>query len=118
MGIGGSISVGESKRGNRNIIPITGGTTTGRVPGTVLSGGADFQIIAGGTFEEIDARYSVRTDEGDIIIVRNCGPLGGLVPVFEASKDSKYAWLNENTWLSSNPGLGLGAVNLTIYETQ
>jgi hypothetical protein len=118
VGIGGSVSVGESKRGNRNIIPITGGTTSGRVPGTVLSGGADFQIIAGGTFEEIDARYSVRSDEGDIIIVRNCGPLGGLVPVFEASKDSKYAWLNENVWLSSNPGLGIGAVNLTIYETQ
>jgi hypothetical protein len=118
VGIGGSVSVGESKRGNRNIIPITGGSTSGRVPGTVLSGGADFQIIAGGTFEEIDARYSVKTDEGDIIIVRNCGPLGGLVPVFETNKDSKYAWLNENVWLSSNPGLGLGAVNLTIYEKQ
>jgi hypothetical protein len=118
VGIGGSVSVGDSKRGNRNIIPITGGSTSGRVPGTVLSGGADFQIIAGGTFEEIDARYSVKTDEGDIIIVRNCGPLGGLVPVFETNKDSKYAWLNENVWLSSNPGLGLGAVNLTIYEKQ
>lgn len=118
VGIGGSISVGESKRGNRNIIPITGGSTSGRVPGTVLSGGADFQIIAGGTFEEIDARYTVRSTEGDLIIVRNCGPLGGLVPVFEANKDSKYAWLNENVWLSSNPGLGLGAVNLTIYERQ
>ena len=118
VGIGGSVSVGESKRGNRNIIPITGGTTSGRVPGTVLSGGADFQIIANGSFEEIDARYSVRTDEGDIIIVRNCGPLGGLVPVFETAKDGKYAWLNENNWQSSNPGLGIGAVNLTIYETR
>jgi hypothetical protein len=118
VGIGGSISVGESKRGTRNIIPITGGTTSGRVPGTVLSGGADFQIFMGGTFEEIDARYSVKTDEGDIIIVRNCGPLGGLVPVFETNKDNKYAWLNENVWLSSNPGLAVGAVNLTIYEKQ
>jgi hypothetical protein len=36
--------------------------------------------------------------------------------VFEASKTGKYAWLNENNWLSSDPGLGLGAVNLTIYE--
>lgn len=116
VGIGGSISVGASKRGTRNIIPITGGSTSGRVPGEVLSGGADFQLIEGGTFSEIDARYSVRTNEGDIIIVRNCGPLGGLVPVFETAKDGKYAWINENTWLSSDPGLGIGAVNLTIYE--
>ncbi|MET0386091.1 MAG: DUF3237 family protein [Polyangiales bacterium] len=118
VGIGGSLSLGASKRGTRNIIPITGGTTTGRVEGSVLSGGADFQIIANGTFEEIDARYSLKTNDGEIIIVRNCGPLGGLVPVFEASQSGKYAWLNANTWLSSNPGLGIGAVNLTIYETR
>ena len=115
---GGSLSVGESKRGNRNIIPITGGTTTGRVVGTVLSGGADFQIIANGTFSHLDARYSLLTNDGEVIIVRNCGPIGALVPVFEASKDGKYAWINANTWLSSDPGLGLGAVNLTIYETR
>lgn len=115
---GGSLSVGESKRGNRNIIPITGGTTTGRVPGKVLSGGADFQIIADGTFHDLDARYSLLTDDGEVIIVRNCGPIGALVPVFEASSSGKYAWLNENNWLSSDPGLALGAVNLTIYETR
>lgn len=116
VGIGSSVAVGDSKRGTRNIIPITGGTTSGRVPGRVLSGGADFQIIANGSFEEIDARYSLETDEGEIIIVRNCGPLGGLVPVFETAEDGKYSWLNANTWLSSDPGLGIGAVNLTIYE--
>jgi hypothetical protein len=84
----------------------------------VLSGGADFQIYENGTFKEIDARYSLKTDSGDIVIVRNCGPLGGLVPVFEAAKNSKYSWLNANTWLSSDPGLGVGAVNLTIFEGQ
>ena len=112
---GGSLSVGASKRGTRNIIPITGGTTSGRIKGTVLEGGADFQIIANGTFHDLDARYSLKTDDGEIIIVRNCGPIGALIPVFEAKKDGKYAWLNENNWLSSDPGLGLGVVNLTIY---
>jgi len=116
VGIGSSLSVGASKRGTRNIIPITGGTTTGRIKGTVLEGGADFQIIANGTFQEIDARYSLKTEDGEVIIVRNCGPLGGLVPVFEAKKDGKYAWANANNFLSSDPGLGIGAVNLTIYE--
>ena len=113
---GGSVSVGASKRGTRNIIPITGGTTTGMVVGGVLSGGADYQILANGTFKELDARYSLKTNDGEVIIVRNCGPIGALIPVFEASKSGKYAYLNENNWLSSDPGIGLGVVNLTIYR--
>lgn len=110
----GSVAVGASKRGTRNIIPITGGTTTGRVAGSVLSGGADYQLI-GATFD-LDARYTLHTNDGEYIIVRNCGPLGGLVPVFETRIDGPYAWLNANTWLSSDPGIGAGVVNLTIYD--
>ena len=117
VGIGaGSVSIGASKRGNRNIIPITGGTTEGRVQGSVLSGGADFQII--GAAFQLDARYTVHTDDDELIIVRNCGPVGALVPVFEARADGPYAFLNENRWLSSDPSVGLGVVNLTIYELQ
>jgi hypothetical protein len=117
VGIGdGSVAVGESKRGSRNIIPITGGTTTGRIEGGVLSGGADFQLSTGGQFI-LDARYTLKTKEGELIIVRNCGPIGALVPVFEARADGPYAWVNANTWLSSDPGVGAGVVNLTIYET-
>lgn len=116
VGIGaGSIAVGASKRGTRNIIPITGGTTTGRIAGGVLSGGADYQLISGSVFE-LDARYTLQTDDGELIIVRNCGPVGALVPVFETRADGAYAWVNENAFLSSDPGISVGAVNLTIYE--
>jgi hypothetical protein len=80
----------------------------------VLSGGADYQII-GASFE-LDARYTIRTNDGELIIVRNCGPVGALVPVFEAATAGKYAFMNANTWLSSDPGIGAGVVNLTIYE--
>jgi hypothetical protein len=38
-----SQSVGATKRGNRNIIPITGGEISGRITGKVLFGGADYQ---------------------------------------------------------------------------
>lgn len=112
----GTVSVGASKRGTRNIVPITGGTTLGRIEGSVLSGGADYQLNASGQFT-LDARYTLKTKDGEIILVRNCGPIGGLVPVFEAKKDGPYAWINANTWLSSDPGLGTDVVNLTIYET-
>ncbi len=117
VGIGGGVSVGASKRGSRNIIPITGGTTEGRIQGGVLPGGADFQLSAGGQFI-LDARYTLKTDDDQLIIVRNCGPIGALVPVFEANNTGPYAWVNANTWLSSDPSIAIGAVNLTIYETQ
>lgn len=114
VGIGGSQSVGASKRGTRNIIPITGGTSTGRLPGTILPLGADFQLL--GAQFIIDARYVIKTSDGTLVIVRNCGALGALVPVFEAPSASRYAFLNEDKWLSSNPSIGLGSVSLTIFE--
>jgi hypothetical protein len=106
--------VGASKYGTRNIIPITGGTTTGKISGEVLPGGADYQLLS--TTFEIDARYTLKTDEGELIIVRNCGPIGGLVPVFETRKDGKYGWIDKGNYLSSDPGLGNGGVALTLYE--
>lgn len=107
--LGASISIGASKRGSRNIIPITGGATTGRVVGKILNGGADYQL--GG----LDARYTLAPDNGEFILVRNCGS-GGLVPVFEARVDGAYAFLNENKYLSSPPSVSGSSVSLTFYE--
>jgi|RhiMethySRZTD1v2_1073278.scaffolds.fasta_scaffold189022_3 uncharacterized protein DUF3237 len=115
VGIGaGSISVGASKRGTRSIIPITGGSASGRVSGGVLSGGADYQLRASSF--SLDARYTVRTTDGVLILIRNCGPLGALVPVFETRADGPYAWLNAGRWLSADPQIAPGAVNITIYQ--
>ena len=109
-----SQSVGASKRGNRNIIPITGGELSGRFTGKVLFGGADYQNLSGPP--AIDARYLWQTNDGDIIIVRNTGS-GGLVPTFEVRTDSPYAWLNTGAFLSSPPGIKPGGVGITIYES-
>jgi hypothetical protein len=110
-----SQSVGASKRGNRNIIPITGGELSGRIPGKVLFGGADYQNLAAPA--TIDARYLWETNDGEIIIVRNGGAFGSLVPTFEVRTDSPYAWLNSGLYLSSNPGMKPGGVGLTFYES-
>lgn len=118
VNIGSSLSVGKSKRGTRNIVPITGGTATGGISGTVLAGGGDYQIISGLFSFELDARYTIRTNDGELIIVRNCGPASSLVPVFETRSDGPYAYLNNQLWLSSSPGLGVGSVELTIYESK
>ena len=74
MSLGASLSVGTSKRGRRNIIPITGGNVTGDITGKVLAGGADYQNLSNPM--TIDARYLWQTNDGEIIIVRNAGPIG------------------------------------------
>src|SRR5204863_8543863 len=43
VSLGSSYSINNAKYGSRNIIPITGGTTTGKVTGKILNGGADYQ---------------------------------------------------------------------------
>ena len=112
--LGASLSVGASKRGTRNIIPITGGMTTGKVAGSILSGGADYQLIGGST--KLDARYTLAPSGGELILVRNCGPIGALVPVFETRADGPYAFLNTNSYSSSDPGSAGGGVSITFYE--
>jgi hypothetical protein len=113
--LGASQSVGATKKGNRNIIPITGGTLGGKITGRVLSGGADYQNLTNPP--TIDARYLWQTSGGEVIIVRNGGSFGLLAPTFEVRMDSKYAWLNKGLYLSSNPGPGSGGVGLTFYES-
>jgi hypothetical protein len=110
-----SQSVGASKRGNRNVIPITGGEVSGRIAGKVLMGGADYQSLAPPAV--IDARYLWQADDGEIIVVRNGGSFGSLVPTFEARVDGPYAYLNSGRYLSSNPGMGQGGVAITFYES-
>ena len=110
-----SQQVGPSKRGSRNIIPITGGTLSGLVSGKVLPGGADYQNLT--TQPTIDARYLWQTDDGQIIIVRNTTGIGQLVPTFETSVTGKFDWLNTGKYLSSNPRLGGGGVSISMYKS-
>lgn len=114
--LGASLSVGASKRGTRNVIPITGGTVTGSLTGEVLPGGADYQLIGGSTV--LDARYMLASDDGEYIVVRNCGAFGALIPWFETRAASSYAFLNEGEFLSSDPGSASGGVSITFYERQ
>lgn len=110
-----SQSVGPSKHGNRNIIPITGGDVSGRITGTVVPAGADYQNLSPPA--TIDAHYLWQTSDGEIVIVRNGGAFGSLVPTFEARVDGRYAWLNTGMFLSSNPQASPGGVALTFYES-
>ncbi len=54
------LDVGETPRGRRRIIPITGGSLEGPgIVGRVLPGGADWQIVRPDGAVELHARYTV-----------------------------------------------------------
>jgi len=70
--IANMINVGESKRGTRRVIPITGGTFSGpKIKGEVLPGGEDWQLVRPDGDTELNARYLLKTNDGHIIQVIN-----------------------------------------------
>jgi len=118
VNIGSSQAVGTSKRGRRNIIPITGGSYSGSAgSGTVNPGGADYQLTVSGELQ-IEARYTLKAANGETIVVRNCGNFGtsDLTAVgFEARTDGAHAALNNGSFVGTiTPGLG--RVTITVYE--
>jgi hypothetical protein len=72
--VGAPMEVGAVAQGRRRIVPITGGTFEGpNLRGKVMAGGADWQIIRADGFTELDTRYTLETDKGQIIYVQNAG---------------------------------------------
>ncbi len=125
-----AFSCGNTSRGERVVIPITGGTFEGpQIKGVVLSGGADYQYVdAAHGRNEVEAIYCIRTDDGVNIHIRNCGLIvtgkdadGNpqfyfrTAPKFEAPNDSKYNFLN-NAIFVCTPGFGQGYISLKIWK--
>jgi muconolactone delta-isomerase len=67
------IDVGESAQGLRRIVTLTGGTFSGpRMAGELLAGAsADWQVIQPDGTTLGDIRYTLRTDDGDLLSVRS-----------------------------------------------
>ncbi len=70
--VGAPLDFGDIGKGHRRIVPITGGEFFGpAMRGVILDGGADWQIIRGDGVAELEARYTLRSDDGALIYVRN-----------------------------------------------
>lgn len=105
--LGEAFSIANTQHGRRTVIPITGGTFEGPLlKGTILNGGADYQLNAENR-TELEAIYCIKTDDGVYIHVRNRGIIANgkdangkptfyfkAAPQFEAPADSRYGWLN------------------------
>jgi hypothetical protein len=70
--VGRAQEIGRTARGVRRVIPILGGEAAGDGwRASVLPGGADFQLLIGDTLAELDARYVLRTEAGELVYVQN-----------------------------------------------
>lgn len=110
--LGETYSCGETQHGQRTVIPITGGTFEGpNIKGTIINGGADYQLNTKDR-TELEAIYCIKTDDGVCIHIRNRGIIYNgkdadgkptfyfrATPTFEAPTDSNYAWLNNSLFV-------------------
>ena len=134
VNISGAYTVGETPRGKRTVIPITGGTFEGPLlKGTVMSGGADYQLAnKEGNRTELEAIYSIKTDDGVHIHVRNRGIIYQgpdaygqptfyfkAAPQFEAPADSRYAWLNNSLYVCAPAPKSIpGGITLNVWRVK
>lgn len=105
VALGAAINPGDTARGGRLIIPITGGTFKGQINGEVMPGGWDWQLRRADGCTDVVADYFLKTDDGVVINVRNTGALcpGQVVrthPVFEAPL-GKYDWLGKTVFVGT-----------------
>lgn len=130
-----AMKLGSTTRGERIIIPITGGVFEGpRLKGVVLSGGADYQYVNSALGRtELEAIYTIKTEDNVLIHVRNIGllyipeNLSGkssidfskvyfrAAPHFEAPIDSKYSWLNNAIFICKAVPLTSG-VSIQVWK--
>lgn len=116
------IVVGDGPHGLRRIVPIIGGTVSGpKLSGTVVPGGADWQFVRPDGTLQIEAKYTLKADDGTLIMITNRGVRRGPKEVierlakgeqvdpalyyfrtsaeFEAPVGSKFAWLNNSVFV-------------------
>ena len=131
--------LGDTPQGRRRIIGITGGRFRGeRLAGRVLPGGADWQVIRSDGVADLDARYTLETEDGALIYVRNRGLRHGpaevikrlaageavdpktyymrTTPSFETG-DARYSWLNRMVCVATGARRA-AAVELEVFEIQ
>jgi Protein of unknown function (DUF3237) len=128
--------LGQTLVGERRVVPIVGGEIAGpQLRGQILPGGADWQVVCADGTALLEARYTVLTDDGALVYVRNLGLRHGpqevmeriqrgeavdpaeyyfrSTPRFEAG-DTRYAWLNRILAVGSGARLA-NEVHLDIY---
>ena len=134
--LGEPLDLGDIVLGRRRIVPLTGGTFTGpELGGTLLPGSsADWQTVLPDGTALADIRYTLQTDDGDLVYVKSRGVRHGSADVlarlargddvdaseytFRTSTQIETAaprldWLNKGVFIS----VGGRLQGTVIYET-
>jgi hypothetical protein len=128
VNIAPAVVVGASDHGTRQFIPITGGRFSGArgLEGEVMAGGADWQLRRPDGVTEVNAIYSIKTDDGIVIEVDNRGvivpgsegsaPYVRTAPRFHAPQGPQD-WLNKTTFVGTiTPSPQGGAVIIRVFK--
>ena len=131
--LGEAFSINNTQHGRRTVIPITGGTFEGpQLKGTIINGGADYQLANADGRTELEAIYCIKTDDGVYIHVRNRGIICNTkdeqgrpsfyfrcAPQFEAPAVSKYGWLNNSLFLCAPSfSQGFNGIVLNVWRVK
>lgn len=106
--VGPPLPIEEGTTGRLDIIPITGGTISGRITGRVQPAGADWCRYRSDGSYDVEARYWIATDDDAIIDVVNVGRIappdaGGdeffvTTPQFRTVAP-QYHWLTQRVFI-------------------
>lgn len=111
--------------GYLNVIPIVSGNFTGKINGTVVNGGADWNTRRLNGNSHVFAKYLLQADNGEYIAIENEGKIGSndwsnrikTVPRFQVSEESEFAWLNSGVYVGELVGGEVkNQVEITIYR--
>lgn len=131
------LDIGQTAKGARKVISILGGTIKGKdVDGTILPGGADYQLIRSDGIAEIEAFCTLMMSDGTLIYMKNHGYRHGskevlsriaqgeivssdeyyfrTTPTFEVENE-KYSWLNRTIFVGKGEKTP-NSVRITFYE--
>jgi hypothetical protein len=117
------LDLGDSQWGRRRVINIVGGSFEGpRLSGTILPGGADWQVVHADGMASIDTRYTLRTHDGAHLYISTTGIRHGPREVLDRlakgepvdpaeyyfrlfcrfeTGDDRYLWLNRTLAVAS-----------------
>jgi len=131
--------IGANPHGNRQIVPVTGGTFEGpRLKGEVLPGGGEWLLVRSDGVGELDTRITLQTDDGALIYETFRGYLTRvaellprwmageqipneeyyfvITPHFETSA-AQYAWLQQVVTIGMG-SLIPGGVSFQVYAVR
>ena len=117
------VQVGQTPTGFRRVIPIVGGTVSGGLDGTVLPGGADWNVVLPDGSTELWARYEIRLAGGAVVSVTNAAlhPAGAEGPMltrpsFEVGDDGPV-WLRTGAFVGIlEPPAGEPSVRIEVHQ--